>query len=52
MTNRSSNLLDLEERFKYSVPENYFLDENHTTKNGGLILSNLLRDRIKLGFSN
>ena len=52
ISKRGVNLINLEETFKYSVTENYFLDENHTTEEGGLVLTRLLKDRISLGFAN
>ena len=52
ISKKSVILINLEETFKYSVTENYFLDENHTTEEGGLVLTRLLKDRISLGFAN
>ena len=52
ISKRGFNLINLEETFKYSVPENYFLAKNHTAEKAGPALSRLFENKINLGFAN
>tara|TARA_B110000444_G_scaffold25163_1_gene20831 strand:- start:1398 stop:1691 length:294 start_codon:yes stop_codon:yes gene_type:complete len=46
ITSRNIILWNLIDLFKESVPRNYFLDENHATKEGRMYLSKILGKKL------